>query len=155
NPGALAVSAFQDSNPKGFGLLQRERDFDRYQDTAASLQARPSFWVEPSEGWGDGEVRLIEIPSQSETNDNIAAFWVSRTPAKKGERKQYLYRMSALKDEPALSPSGRVVATRSSAVAYAPKQRRMVVEFSGGDLPSLEPQQPVESDVQVSNAKVA
>jgi glucans biosynthesis protein len=102
NPGALVVSAFRDSNPKGFGLLQRERNFDRYQDTAANLQSRPSLWVEPSENWGDGEVRLLEIPSQSETNDNIAAFWVSRWPAKKGERKQYLYRLSALKDEPAL-----------------------------------------------------
>jgi glucans biosynthesis protein len=80
---------------------------------------------------------------------------VSRWPAKKGERKQYLYKLSALKDEAALSPDGRVIATRSSAVAYAPKQRRMVVEFSGGDLPSLESQQPVESDVQLTNAKIA
>src|SRR5262249_10814732 len=120
-----------------------------------NLQSRPSLWVEPSEGWGDGEVRLIEIPSQSETNDNIAAFWVSRSPAKKGERKQYLYRLSALKDEPALSTAGRVVASRSSAVAYAPRQRSRVIEFSGGALPSLEPQQPVESDVQLNNAKIA
>lgn len=155
NPGALNVSAFQDSNPKGFGLMQREREFDRYQDTAANLQARPSLWVEPLENWGDGEVRLLEIPSQSETNDNIAAFWVSRWPAKKGERKQYLYKLSALKDEPALSAAARVVASRSSAVSYAPKQRRMVIEFSGGDLASLEPQQPVESDVSLSNAKIA
>jgi periplasmic glucans biosynthesis protein len=77
NPDALAVSAFQDSNPRGFGLRQRERDFDRYQDTGASLQARPSLWVEPVGDWGDGEVRLLELPTQSETNDNIAAFWVS------------------------------------------------------------------------------
>jgi glucans biosynthesis protein len=31
----------------------------------------------------------------------------------------------------------------------------MVVEFAGGDLPSLEPQQPVASDVSLTNAKVA
>ncbi|MBV8190089.1 MAG: glucan biosynthesis protein [Alphaproteobacteria bacterium] len=155
NPSALNVSALQDNNPKGFGLLQRERDFERFQDTSANLQSRPSLWVEPSENWGDGEVRLIEIPSQSETNDNIAAFWVSHAPARKGERKQYLYRLSALKDEPALSPAGRVVATRTSAVPYAPKQRRMVIEFAGGTLPTLEPQQPVESDVSLTNAKMA
>jgi glucans biosynthesis protein len=155
NPGALGVSAFQDTNPKGFGLLQRERDFVSYQDSAANLQVRPSLLVEPLEDWGDGEVRLLEIPSQSETNDNIGAFWVSRWPAKKGERKQYLYKLSALKDEATLSPAGRAVAARSSAVSYAPKQRRLVVEFAGGDLPSLEPQQPIESDVSVSNAKVA
>src|SRR5262249_23723287 len=56
NPSALAVSSFQDNNPRGFGLMQRERDFDRYQDTGASLQARPSLWVEPAGDWGEGEV---------------------------------------------------------------------------------------------------
>ncbi len=154
NPGALAVSSFQDSNPRGFGLLQRERDFDRYQDSATSLQARPSLWVEPVGDWGDGEVRLLEIPTQSETNDNIAAFWVSRWPARKGERKEYAYRLSALKDEASLAPAGQVIATRAGTVPYAPKQRRIVVEFAGGDLPSQEPEQPVTPDVSVTNAKV-
>ncbi len=154
NPAALAVSAFQDSNPRGFGLLQRERDFDRYQDSAANLQLRPSLWVEPIGDWGDGEVRLLEIPTQSETNDNIAAFWVSRWPARKGERKEYAYRISALSDEAALAPAGRVTATREGTVPYAPKQRRIVVEFAGGDLPSLEPEQPVTPDVAVTNAKI-
>jgi glucans biosynthesis protein len=154
NPAALAVSSFQDSNPRGFGLLQRERDFDRYQDSAANLQVRPSLWVEPVGDWGDGEVRLLEIPTQSETNDNIAAFWVSRWPARKGERKEYAYRLSALSDEAALAPAGRVAATRAGTVPYAPKQRRIVVEFVGGDLPSLEPEQPVTPDVVVTNAKI-
>jgi len=154
NPDALAISTFQDSNPRGFGLLQRERDFDRYQDTGASLQARPSLWVEPVGDWGEGEVRLLEIPTQSETNDNIAAFWVSKRPARKAERREYAYRLSALSDEASLSPAGRVIATRAGSVPYAPKQRRFVIEFTGGDLMSLEPQQPVESDVALSNAKL-
>jgi glucans biosynthesis protein len=154
NPGALAVSSFQDSNPRGFGLMQRERDFDRYQDSATNLQARPSLWVEPVGDWGDGEVRLLEIPTQSETNDNIAAFWVSRWPARKGERKEYAYRLSALKDEASLAPAGQVIAMRAGTVPYAPKQRRIVVEFAGGDLPSLESEQPVTPDVSVTNAKI-
>ena len=83
----LGGSAFQDTNPRGFGLMQRERDFARYQDTGARLEVRPSLWVEPVGDWGDGEVRLVEIPTQAETNDNIVAFWVSRWPAKQGERK--------------------------------------------------------------------
>ena len=87
--------------------------------------------------WGDGEVRLVEIPTQAETNDNIVAFWVSRWPAKKGERKEYAYRLYALSDEAALSPAGRTVATRVGAVPNQPKQRRMVVEFAGGELASL------------------
>ena len=98
-------------------------------------------------------MRLIEIPTQAETNDNIVAFWVSRWPAKKGERKEYAYRLYALSDEPALSPAGRTVATRAAAVPGT-KQRRIVVEFAGGELTSLEPEQPVTSDVALTNAKV-
>ena len=154
NPGALAVSSFQDNNPRGYGLMQRERDFERYQDTGAGLHVRPSLWVEPVGDWGDGEVRLVEIPTQAETNDNVVAFWVSRWPARKGERKEYAYRLYALSDEAALAPAGRTVATRVGAVPGQPKQRRMVVEFAGGELASLEPEQPVTSDVALTNAKV-
>jgi glucans biosynthesis protein len=154
NPGALAVSSFQDSNPRGFGLMQRERDFDRYQDTGAHLQSRPSLWVEPVGDWGDGEVRLVEIPTQAETNDNVVAFWVSRWPARKGERKEYTYRLHALADDAAFAPAGRVIATRSSAVPLQPKQRRIVVEFAGGELGALEPEQPVTADVGLTNAKL-
>ncbi len=154
NPKALAVSSFSDTNPKGFGLLQRERDFNQYQDSAAKLERRPSLWVEPKGNWGDGEVRLVEIPSQSETNDNIVAFWVSRSPAKKGERKDYDYRLSALGDEAALSPQARVVATREGAVPNASDQRRFVIEFKGGKLDSLAPGQPVQSNVSLPTGKL-
>jgi glucans biosynthesis protein len=154
NPPALAVSSFTETNPKGFGLLQRERDFAAYQDSTANLQARPGLWVTPNENWGDGEVRLVEIPSQSETNDNIVAFWTSHVPARKGERKEYNYRLSALDDESALSPQGRVVATRAGAVPYAAKQRRMAIEFAGGELGSLGPEQPLSAHVSVSSGKV-
>lgn len=154
NPAALAVSSFGDTNPRGFGLLQRERDFAQYQDTGANLQARPSLWIEPKADWGDGEIRLVEIPSQAETNDNIVAFWVSRWPARKGETKEYDYRLSALDDEPSLSPLGRVISTRDGAVPDAPKQRREVVEFAGGDLVSLAPEQPVTAHVAVTGGKV-
>jgi len=154
NPAALAISSFSDSNPKGFGLLQRERDFAQYQDSAANLQARPGLWIEPKDSWGDGEVRLVEIPSQSETNDNIVAFWVSRWPAHKGERKEYNYLLSALDDEAALSPLARVTATRAGAVPNAPKQRRIAVEFAGSELDGLAPEQPVEAAVSLSSGKV-
>lgn len=154
NPSALSISSFVDTNPRGFGLLQRERAFAQYQDTGARLEARPSLWVEPQGDWGDGEVRLIEIPTQAETNDNIAAFWVSRWPAKKGTRLEYSYRVSALADEAALSPLARVVATRTAAIPNNNKARRLAVEFAGGDLATLRPEQPVEADVFLASGKL-
>src|SRR5947207_13565956 len=155
NPPALAISTFSDTNPKGFGLLQRERDFEQYQDTAANLQARPSLWIEPIGDWGDGEVRLVEIPSKSETNDNVVAFWKPRWPIKQRNRFEARYRLSALTDEAVLSPVGRVVTTRAGAVPYAPKQRRLVVEFAGGELPTLTAEQPVSANVSLTSGKLA
>ena len=47
--------------------MQRERDCERYQDAGANLHVRPSLWVEPEGDWGEGEVRLVEIPTEAET----------------------------------------------------------------------------------------
>jgi glucans biosynthesis protein len=134
--------------------MQRERAFGRYQDSGAHLERRPSLWVEPIGDWGDGEVRLIEIPTPAETNDNIVAFWVSRWPAKQGNRLEYAYRLSALSDDAALSPQGRVVATRAGAVPHHDKARRVVVEFAGGELATLQPEQPVQARVSLSSGKL-
>jgi len=120
-----------------------------YPDVPFVRKAEP-----PKDGWGDGEVRLVEIPSQAETNDNIVAFWVSRWPARKGERKEYNYLLSALDDEAALAAQARVTATRAGAVPNAPKQRRIAVEFAGGELGSLAPEQPVEAKVALNSGKV-
>lgn len=154
NPGSLQVSSFVDNNPRGFGLQQRERRFDRYQDAVAKYQTRPSFWVEPKGDWGEGEVRLVEIPTPSEYHDNIVAFWVSRWPVAKGQALEYRYRLSALSDEAALAPDAQVVATRQAAIDGNPKARRLVVEFEGDTLAGLAEQRPVESNVEVSGGKL-
>lgn len=75
NPRALQVSSFVDKSPRGFGLMQRKRKFDDYEDLESHYQIRPACWVEPVGDWGEGSVVLVEIPTDSETNDNIVAFW--------------------------------------------------------------------------------
>ena len=54
NPRVLQVSAFLDNNPQGFGLVQRKRRFEDYQDYEARYDQRPSVWVEPRGEWGRG-----------------------------------------------------------------------------------------------------
>ena len=58
----LQISAFGDVNPRGFGLLQRARAFDDFDDDDARWELRPSLWIEPISDWGEGEVILLEIP---------------------------------------------------------------------------------------------
>lgn len=93
NPRRLAISTYQLTNPKGFGLLQRERNFNSYQDLDAGYQKRPSGWVEPVGNWGKGQVELVEIPTNDETNDNIVAFWTPEQLPKSGQAFEYSYRL--------------------------------------------------------------
>jgi len=82
NPKRLLVTSFALANPAGFGLMQRDRSFDSYQDLEARYDLRPSAWVEPIGKWGSGRIELVQIPTPDETNDNIVAFWVpDATPA--------------------------------------------------------------------------
>ncbi|HEY5078857.1 MAG TPA: glucan biosynthesis protein G, partial [Opitutaceae bacterium] len=76
NPGNTRIATFSDENPKGFGLIQRDRRFEDYQDLEAEYHMRPSAWVEPVGSWGAGAVRLVELHAPDETYDNITAFWV-------------------------------------------------------------------------------
>ncbi len=80
NPRRQAVSSFVERNLRGFGLMQRDRTFEHYQDLDLAYELRPSYWIEPQGDWGEGVVELIEIPTTDETNDNIVALWAPKTP---------------------------------------------------------------------------
>ena len=71
---------------RGFGLLQRDRSFEHYQDLDLAYELRPSYWIEPREGWGEGGVDLVELPTDDETNDNIVAAW---TPKRRRRRRPH------------------------------------------------------------------
>jgi len=139
NPRQLAFNAFQDHNPRGFGLLQRDRAFDHYQDDGVFYEKRPCLWVEPKAGWGPGSVQLVEIPTVDETFDNIVAFW---NPARKPEAGDELlmgYRLYWGAQAPARPPLAQCVATRTGLGGVIGKKRtyfswRFAVDFSGGDL---------------------
>jgi glucans biosynthesis protein len=76
----LQSYAFGDENPKGFGLLQRDRDFAHYQDLNAKYNVRPSVWVTPRGDWGKGDLSLVQLNSNDFNTDNVVLFW---HPAKK------------------------------------------------------------------------
>jgi glucans biosynthesis protein len=131
----VQTSAFADESPKGFGLLQRKRDFADYEDAEAGYERRPSLWVEPSTEWGPGHVELIEIPSAREMNDNIVAYWQPREPIAAGQSRQFSYRLR-FTDEPLDDSLARVVATRVGQAVNAEAQRSFIIDYKGvGDIP--------------------
>ena len=98
NPGRVMTSAFIDRDVRGFGLLQRDRDFVHYLDDGVFYERRPSVWVEPQGGWGEGSVHLVEIPTEDETNDNIVSYWCPKDGLRARRPASYRYRLSWLDD---------------------------------------------------------
>ena len=93
NPAALEVSSFLDANPRGFGLVQRARSLADFEDFEARYQDRPSLWITPGEGWGEGAVQLVEIPSRLEVYDNIVAYWRPQGGLAAGQERRISYDM--------------------------------------------------------------
>jgi periplasmic glucans biosynthesis protein len=93
NPKTLQISAFVDDNPKGFGLMQRARSFSDFADLSALYHRRPGAWIEPGEGWGQGTVTLIEIPTDREIYDNIVCYWRPAEGLTAGSEHRMTYRM--------------------------------------------------------------
>jgi glucans biosynthesis protein len=122
----------------GFGLLQRDRDFDHYQDLEAWYHQRPSVWVEPLEDWGKGSIQLLRLHTESDIVDNIVAYWKSDA----GQDLRHLhYRLTWRSDEPPAHTLGKVYATRATnrAVDGLPGHKgriRFIVDFK--DTPKLE-----------------
>lgn len=129
SPKTLQISSFVDRDPKGFGLIQRARDFETYQDAEAMYHLRPSAWIEPLGDWGEGEVRLVEIPVENEFNDNIVSYWVPKDVLVRGQRHEYRYRMgfSALPHDDV--PLARVLQVRSGRSINVETTRSFIIDF--------------------------
>ena len=108
NPKALSISSFQDRNPRGFGLIQRDREFGHYQDLEAHYHARPGYWIEPAGEWGEGRVDLIEIPTQNEAFDNIVCCWTPKEPLPPGQPSEFRYRIRTISTTETLHALGQV-----------------------------------------------
>jgi glucans biosynthesis protein len=93
NPSRLQVSSFMDKSPKGFGLMQRKRNFAGYEDLESRYENRPCGWVEPIGDWGEGTVMLVEIPSDKEVNDNMVAFWRPKAKLQANVPYNYAYKL--------------------------------------------------------------
>lgn len=161
NPPRPDYSEFSDENPRGFGLLQRDRVFGHYQDSAVSFERRPSAWVEPRNDWGKGHVGLFELPTEHEIYDNINAFWVPEQTATAGKHWSFDYRLYWTDKPPFPARLARTMATRTgragkpstykqqSAIA-----RKFVIDFDGAAIAKLNPDTELAIDVSASSGRI-
>jgi glucans biosynthesis protein len=142
NPPRVMSNAFVDNDIRGFGLLQRDRDFVHYLDDSVFYERRASVWVEPLDPFGEGEVHLLEIPTDDEIHDNVAAYWWPREPFKAGTSRTYRYRLRWLDDIPFPPSLARTIGTWTG-VGGRPGHKRpegvrkFVVDFQGKVLNDL------------------
>ncbi len=159
DPPAVQTSTFFDTNPKGFGFLQRERRFSEYEDDGAFYHKRPSVWVEPAGDWGEGAVQLVEIPTNDEIHDNIVAYWLAKEPFRSGSERALRYKLHWRLNEPYPSPLARAIATRVGAGGIPGQPRpkgtvKYVVDFQGGKLPQFSRRGDIEVVVSAASGTV-
>lgn len=161
NPVKLTESWFVEENLQSFGLMQRDREFESYQDAVSHYERRPSLLVEPLADWGRGAVRLVEIPSDLEVNDNIVAFWVPEAKPVPGTMVEYAYRLhwGLLPVDPAADVA-YVKETRAgtggvSGVENTEGTRKFVVDFAGGMLATLPTDAEVEAVVTITGGEIS
>jgi periplasmic glucans biosynthesis protein len=157
NPAQSHLNSYFDENPRGFGLLQRDRNWDHYQDDGVYYDRRPSLWVEPKAvGWGKGAVQLFEIPTVDETSDNIVAFWNPSEKTKAGQEMLFSYRLYWGTHMPYSSPLAQTLATRTGIGGTIGQKRQyyswhFAVDFAGGELGALAKDANVEAMISTTH----
>ncbi|MBJ7535631.1 glucan biosynthesis protein [Rhodomicrobium vannielii ATCC 17100] len=131
NSPRVQFSSFVDDAVRGFGLVQRERRGDRYEDFEAHYEQRPSLWVEPRESFGKGSVDLVELPTTTEYFDNIVAYWHPKEPLAAGASYAYKYRLTWCDAPPLRINYATVAQTLVGASLQNAGRRLFNIDFAG------------------------
>ena len=151
NPREKTVTSFSTTNPRGFGLMQRDRKFVNYEDSEARYERRPSAWVKPLGDWGPGRVELAMLSTPDETHDNIVAYWVPAKLPAPGTPLDFAYELHWQGDAPQQPPNGYVVQTRRGmgfnrlSAEELRTQTQYVIDFAGPALDALPAGAPVRA----------
>jgi periplasmic glucans biosynthesis protein len=161
NPQQTLVTSFATKNPKGFGLMQRDRQWSSYEDVEARYERRPSAWVRPLHDWGAGRVELVQLNTPDETHDNVVAYWVPAQMPPAGEPLEFAYELSWQGDAQQRPPNAWATQSRlgmgyTKLSAEAQRQQtQYVVDFDGPALKALPPDAAVKAVVTSdANGKV-
>lgn len=130
NPPRTTTTLHQVAALRGFGLEQRDRAPASYEDAEMRYERRPTAWVEPLEPWGPGAVRLFEMHTELETDDNIGVMWVpAEIPA---DGLSLRYRITFGEQVPWVGEGAHVVANRVAAPGQFPDRAlRFIVDLQG------------------------
>lgn len=155
NASVMRHSVFATANVRGFGLLQRDRDFSHYQEMFNLYHQTPSLWVKPRGDWGEGEVHLVELPTHYEGLDNIVAFWNPKQKPVPLQPMRFGYDLMWTKETDFRLSEDQVVATMIGAELHDAKKRQVHLDFRGPKLDAIPEEAPPKAIASCSaNAKI-
>jgi glucans biosynthesis protein len=140
NPKQTLTTSFSMRQLRGFGLMQRDRNFSSYEDSEARYELRPSAWIEPVGSWGPGRVELVELSTPDESNDNIVAYWVPEQLPPIAQPLDMTYRLHWQGTQQMQRPPGAWVSQTRVGRGFAElpeDEQQFVVDFTGPSLAAL------------------
>jgi len=139
HPKHTSTTSFGMTSLRGFGLMQRDRQFASYEDTEARYERRPSAWITPKGNWGAGRVELMQWNAPDEASDNVVAYWVPAQWPQPGQPLTLTYELRWQGQQQQRPPSSWVTQTRTgrSFHALAADEQQFVIDFAGPALDSL------------------
>jgi glucans biosynthesis protein len=150
NPPNMLITSFSMRSLRGFGLMQRDRNFSSYEDSEARYEMRPSAWIEPVGSWGPGRVELMQFNTVDETNDNIVAYWVPEQVPESGRPLDLSYRVHWQGTQQMQRPPGAWVTQTRVGRGFAElgqNEQQFVVDFIGPSLAALPPDADIKAVV--------
>jgi glucans biosynthesis protein len=156
NPPHILTTSFGMRSLRGFGLMQRDRNFSSYEDSEARYELRPSAWIEPVGSWGPGRVELMQFNTPDETNDNIVAYWVPERLPDVGQPLDIAYRLHWQGTQQQRPPGAWVVQSRVGRgfAELAENEQQFVVDFTGPALEALSADANVKAVVTAGNGEI-
>jgi len=157
NPKQTLTTSFSMHQLHGFGVMQRARKFDNYEDSEAHYELRPSAWIEPMGSWGPGRVELVELNTPDETNDNIVAYWVPDQLPATGQPIDITYRLHWQGTQQMQRPPGAWVAQTRVGRGFAEladDEQQFIVDFTGPSLAALPADAKVKAVTAPSNGQI-
>ncbi len=134
---------------KGFGVLQRDRNAENYNDIGGMPEKRTSMWVEPIRQWPQGKVELLELSTNNDWEDNIVAQYVLDKNIQAEAELKFEYRIRFYIDEKPLHQLAQVIRTFRKTTSEG--NHLFEIDFRGKQLQQSSPMKP---DINVSDGKV-
>lgn len=141
------TSLFHEGPYSRYGLMQRERDFDLYQDIEAAYHLRPHAWVVPKQ-MPPGQPLLFEFATETETEDNVVLLYALRDPVEPLKPVRFGYQLVFDDQDPALQ--GRVRSTRIGRSPWIDEVYEIVIDFEGEELAGLVPETELDFPLTLS-----